>query len=316
MTPLVSPHGIKRGKDDWRRFKTHEDFVRDHREPFQRMQRYLERGYRNYQKLTSDQERELKQDAWKYWLANNAESRIALAALAVQHFGVLESQLPKSACINMVTLIPDRYAVALSDAPQFDPASLMAWTRQELRGFDFIAMVEPGFYGNVGRYMNGRPDHMVSWHVHALVWGADQGLLQYRMAHINGRYDALLPGVDVALALEDQRDTWQARLRYLLKGVLWEYRIWPIKKRRPDKDGREEVRPTGRFRQKDRPIRPGNAVRMVRVMEGRTLDKLMFGSPSAKALLACIKRDMARSIPKRHRSRAEQALVDRPAPPL
>ena len=280
------------------------------------MQIYLERGRRNSQTLTSDQKFELGRDAEKFWFANNAPSRIALAALAVRHFAVLESKLPKSACINMVTLIPNRYAVPLSEAAEFDPTSLMAWTRQELRGFDFIAMVEPGFYGNVGRYMKGRPDHMVSWHVHALVWGADQDLLQDRMACINRRHNALLPGVDVALALEDQRDTWEARLRYLLKGVLWEYRIWPMKEEGVDQDGRKEVRLTGRFRQRDRPIRPGNAVRMVRVMEGRTLDKLLFGSPSAKNLLSRIKRDMFKRIPQRLRTPAQQALVDAAAPPL
>ena len=82
--------------------------------------------------------------------------------------------------------------VAEDAAASFDPKRLQAWARQELRGLDFVGMVEPAFYTNVGDIMAG-VRRVVSWHVHVIGWGVAAPRLTEIMSGINDRYAAYYP---------------------------------------------------------------------------------------------------------------------------
>lgn len=58
---------------------------------------------------------------------------------------------------------------------------------------------------------------------------------------------------------------------------------------------------TGKFRQRKREIRPGNAVRMVKVMGSRTMPELAFGGGNGVALLERVEGAVRRMLEKEDR---------------
>src|SRR3954466_1674520 len=171
---------------------------------------------------------------------------------------------------SWVTLIPNQFVVPEDAAASFDPKRLQAWARQELRGLSFISMVEPALYTNVGDIMAG-VRRVVSWHVHAIAWGVIEARLAAIKDGINNRYEALLPGVDVAKFELVANDDVVGKALYMLKAPQSEYRVYPKRTEKIDRETGEITTPTtGRFKQRKRPLRPGDMVRMCKVLADKS----------------------------------------------
>ena len=168
---------------------------------------------------------ELDRNAAKYLYANNTDARIQFAQVVTDHIGELV-KADEDTVFSSITLTPNQFVLAEDAAASFDPKRLQAWARQELRGLDFVGMVEPAFYTNVGDIMAG-VRRVVSWHVHVIGWGVAAPRLTEIMSGINDRYDALLPGVNVAEFDLIAKEDVIGKALYALKAPQSEYRVYP-----------------------------------------------------------------------------------------
>jgi len=178
-----------------------------------------------------------------------------------------------------VTLAPKKFAMPIERAARFDHRELQRWTEKVLRGHSFFAVVEAAYYGN---HAIGGRSKTISWHTHALVWNSSTVRLQNIVNRVNKQYPAHLPGGLAADVRAGKLRGAAGSLCYMLKGCLFEYRMWK-------QDGGYISPHTGeifepRIRQKKRPIRPGDAVKIARVMGDRTIPELTFGMGSGHGL--------------------------------
>jgi hypothetical protein len=188
-----------------------------------------------------------------------------------------------------VTLAPRKFVVAEGAAASFDPKRIQAWTRQLLRGLNFVGMVEAALYTNFGHVSAGFW-RVVAWHVYLLAWGVSEAQLAPVMDNINRRYEALLPGVDPAFGVPVAKEEVVGKALYMLKAPQSEYRVYPKRATRIDRETGEITTPTtGRFKQKKQALRSGDMVRMCNVMADKHLHRLMFAGGGGAPLLNAVR---------------------------
>jgi hypothetical protein len=266
----------------WERFATHQKFVERHDQHLTRIREYLLRDRRNGQKLPRSLAAELDSGAAMFLYASNTWSRCNFEEVAVRRFCDVERQLDRAARVGVVALAPKQFTMSTLDAKQFDVDEIKSWTKRVMRGFNYFGCVEAGCYPE--RIFHYGKKGTVSWHVHFFVWGFDHAGLSDRLAKINREYECYFPNMTTAHFSPVVRERFAPRMRYFLKGSIVQYRE---SKRREEivnpKTG--EVLPSWFDQWKD-DIRPGNAVKMVHVMTGRTLDQLVFaGGKAGRAFL-------------------------------
>ena len=128
------------------------------------------------------------------------------------------------------------------------------------------------------------------------------------MADINERYDALLPGVDPAYGVLVAKQDVIGKALYMLKAPQSEHRVYPKRTEKIDPETGEITTPTtGRFKQRKRPLRPCDMVRMCNVLADKCLDRLLFAGGDGAKVVGDIRtealkplRDYERSRPIRH----------------
>jgi hypothetical protein len=244
---------------------------------------YLEKQRVDWQHLDAAACRELERYG-TYWdlqcdhlLANNVQSRIRLAEIAWRHIGLHPASVEGP--VFMVTLTPGQYALPEAEGPTFDVRKIKAWTRQVLAGFEFIGMVEAGFFPE----FPAKTKPTVSWHVHLLVWGATYQRLNQILREVRREYPSFVPGVPSAHTLRlTSVEQIQLRVLYMLKAPQKRYRVYFKDEEVLNEMTGEITRGKGKIT-KDW-LRTGERVRMCRVMAGRLLDDLLFGQGAGTQL--------------------------------
>lgn len=299
------------------RFRTLKAFEKAHTEARDAIKNYLHFPRKNRQTLKPYEIRELAPQAWRCWLANNATSRTAFMEIVERRFGeMVEGELPENAELAMVTLTPRQSAVSIGEAETHDTAALANWTRHTLNGFNFIGMVEAGLFGNFRMGVDGKPERVVHFHVHCIVWGFRRPNLTRLKHRINSEEEALYAGGKPMHIRHIKRRRWKQDLRYPFKGQLTDYRLSQVTvPELIERTGKVANTPIWSFCQYSYPMRPGEMVRMVRVMASRTLDNLILaGGPEGNALCTAIRREALLKVPPKHREEEDELFLDRTAP--
>ncbi|TIL33919.1 hypothetical protein [Mesorhizobium sp.] len=119
---------------------------------------------------------------------------------------------------------------------------------------------------------------------------------------VTKRYPSLLPGVPAGDARRFSASEILGRVWYSFKAPCSEHNVYRKKKQEIDwENGEISTAFTGKFRQRKREIRPGNAVRMVKVMGSRTMPELAFGGGNGVALLERVEGAVRRMLEKEDR---------------
>ncbi|TPJ77139.1 hypothetical protein [Mesorhizobium sp. B2-6-2] len=236
--------------------------------------------------------------------AINKRSRIAFAKSVYRTFKRIINNKGKKATYHFVTLAPARFAVPISQASAMDVARIIKWTRRHLGKCHFVACVEAAIYPNLAKAGIAR-EIVVSWHVHAIVWGVKREAVKERVDRVTKRCPSLLPGVPAGHVATFTADEILGRVWYALKAPCSEHNVYPMKTEDVNGEtGEIFTVATGRFRQKKREIRPGNAVRMVGIMGTRTIPDLAFGGVKGAAFLERAEKAARRTLEKQDREAA------------
>ncbi|MER9836128.1 hypothetical protein NKJ28_14255 [Mesorhizobium sp. M0145] len=209
--------------------------------------------------------------------AVNVRSRIQLAWAADREFAKLVSRR-RDEEFYFVTLSPKEFAIPIEMAPSFDHKSLRMWAKEQLRGLNYVGMIEAAYYSNYNP-IPGRRSAMVSWHVHAIVWGCSARRITAVVERVNAVCEPLIPCRAAAHARGMAGDTAAKRIFYMLKIAINNYRVYAKKGDVVDQlTGEVTVGNTGEMVTRKSRLRPGQAVKMAVVMGNRTLPVLMFSA--------------------------------------
>ncbi|MFL6464637.1 MAG: hypothetical protein ACJ73N_09550 [Bryobacteraceae bacterium] len=195
--------------------------------------------------------------------------------------------------------------------PDLDLESIKQRLRYGLRGQSYFGIVEPAYYTNLQVGVRFTEKQCVFWHVHALVWNVNERKLKARLRLLekSGRYVAIADGLKGAHVARIKQGTLPKVVGYMLKPPSAAYRV----SRRRDlelPDGSPVTNADGeilaRFRQGKSKLRPGERVRLFKVMAPLYLDGLVIsGGEGAKLLVrakyGALKRWRAKSLNKRQR---------------
>lgn len=228
-------------------------------------------------------------------MSNNARARIEFMGAALEQF---ERRHRKTTgrSFFFLTLAPKAFAVPLADASNFNHSRLQAWAAELLTGFDYIGIVEAAFYGNIGVNPEMR-GQTVSWHVHALVWNAEERNVQGLVDAVNRDNEPLLPGSHAATVKKRGATGAAGRLIYMLKGQRKEYRAYRLKEEKVDHETGEITTPAvGRWRQRKRTMRTGDLAKMSKVMAGRTIPILCFSGGAGRGFWMIARINARKSI--------------------
>lgn len=209
--------------------------------------------------------------------AINVRSRIQLAGAAGREFQKVILRGPDED-FHFVTLAPKQFAVPIAIAPTFDQKTLKVWAKAQLRGLNYVGMIEAAYYSNYNP-VPGRRSAMISWHVHAIVWGCSERRLVAMADRVNAVEEPLIPGRKAAHVRTMKSGTAAKRIFYMLKIAIDNYRVYPRKGEIVDcRTGEISIGNTGATIQKKDRLRPGEGVKMAIVMGNRTLPTLMFSA--------------------------------------
>jgi len=240
-----------------------------------RLRDYEANARRGYLPLNNYVERDLQDQNWMYLNAANATSRIAVARIAERRIEEALARLPPSMPIFWITLAPLKYAMAASEAKNFDVRRLQGWTRQVLGGLSFIGCVDVAYYPRYWGFFPGTK--AMSFHVHALAWGMDRHSLFALSEQLNAKYDCMIPGA-VAVHVQDVplRMALQ-KVPYMLKRPTKSYRI-RIGKRELTDSETGEITSERTYKQFKQKLRTREIVMSVNLLHNWFLEELFFGS--------------------------------------
>ena len=271
--------------------KTMPMFIAAHEQHEARLHNYQHIPRKRSELLSRSELDELAPAGATFLRSNNTAARISFAHIASEHLTRFFETLGGDVPWSFVTLAPKRFAIAESEAAKFDVGGLIAWTRDVLEGMHFVGMVEAALYTNVGAHVGGA-DRVVSFHTHALVWGASPADLAALVDSINNSEPALIPGIPPGHQRSLKAREVRGPMIYMLKGPLSDHRVYPLRAAVTDQiTGEITIETTGRFRQRKQALRPRDAVRMFRVMSDRYIDRLAFAGGDGKTLLGMFRKE-------------------------
>lgn len=213
--------------------------------------------------------------------ATSYRARIAFARAAEGLFREPFCENPGP--VAFLTLTDVRDARPLSQAAHFDVEDLKARVVRWLEPYPFLAVIEIAYYSN--RYLPGAREPTICWHAHALVWDLPKPEMRRRLAAVNASTRAFIETKKAAHGRYLNRDVAAENLFYMLKIPVSDYRAYPMRGERVDwETGEITTSETGRFAQRKRALRPGDAVRALGVLCEFELDDLTFASDWAETL--------------------------------
>lgn len=186
-----------------------------------------------------------------------------------------------------------RLLIELSDlrrksaAANFDVLVLQQLARQALGGLPFIGVVEAALFKRWSP--NGvAPVDWISWHCHLIVWGANQAEVSGLLSGFRDRHKSMQDS-PAAHVQEIAASEVERGLVYSLKAPQKAYHrnLFPRLWLSPTTG---EIRQAGYHTQKDW-LRTGDRVRLMDVMAGRTLDRLLFGCGTGTELVRAIRQE-------------------------
>ncbi|WP_432287675.1 hypothetical protein SLT36_11960 [Aminobacter sp. BA135] len=217
--------------------------------------------------------------------ASNSQARIEFLRATLKTFGASDA-VSAASKFFFLTLSPKEFAVPLEEAAGFDQETIKSWAGGLLGGFHYIGIVEAAYYSNYSS-VPGVPGATVSWHVHAVIWGCDESSLKAVVQAVNRDYDALLPGGKPADKRSLSAESVASKIVYMLKGQVREYRVYPAKREEMNEETGEFTTPlTGKWKQRKRPLRKGDAAKMLKVVGERTIPMLCFSGGEGAAIWA------------------------------
>lgn len=273
-----------------------DDFAAEHVTFRTRIINYLTRGTNRSRLVDPDLVGWLQDRAAVRLRANNVRARIVLAERLVD--AVTEAlEGSGSSTFSMFTAASTNFANSIDSPFPDSPEQVAEWAIHQLGRRHYIGMVEAAYYGNIPS-RTGYPRPWVSWHFHALVWGSGCEALHRLRDSINDEHAPLVPGHAPAHVGTYPAAQIQHRVRYILKAPMKEYRIYPLKGERVDEiTGEVTVGLAGRYGQRKRPLRPGDAVRVMRLVGDTPLSDLCFaggdGEAALKSALEVTRRSLA-----------------------
>ncbi|RWD01445.1 MAG: hypothetical protein EOS58_25575 [Mesorhizobium sp.] len=264
-------------------------FVSAHRKFDQKVKRYAhgKRG-REGQFALSEAVREDLQDRSSLSLkATNARARIEFCRAARRIMKRIVKPTPEWPAF-FLTLSPFEFVTSAAEAEAYDWSRLQKWAEKQLKGFCYFGIVDAAPYANThwGR------DKVVSWHIHAIVWGASRDEMQALKDSINRRYQALLPNREAAHFRV--RSSWKGlcqSLTYMLKAPLKTYRVRAIRT------------VAGAYLQLKDWHRAGEAAAVCRFMHGAEIDKLCIARRTGLKVLEAVIERAQRAIGRQDRKR-------------
>jgi hypothetical protein len=205
-----------------------------------------------------------------------------------------------------VTLLDTKCARSLSEAASHEDLELIKKRlRYGLRGLSYFAVIEPAYFTNLQAGVRFSGKKCVFWHAHALVWGIEQRKLRKHLRSLEqaGRYLAIARGLKGTKVKKVRQGTLPRLVGYLLKPPSKAYRV----RRQADLVGpngepltNQDGEVLARFVQKKCDLRPGEHIRLFKIMRPLYLDGLAFASGEgapflAKAKFAALRQFRARS---------------------
>jgi hypothetical protein len=240
-------------------------------------------------------------DGW-FLAANNPAARVHF----YRHWAYHGHQFAHGQENYLVTFTPERYVKPLLAAKSFNIKKLQAWVRNLLRGFDYIAIVEPAYYSNINLGLH--PPPIIAFHVHIIVRNPNTFRLRQIMDEVNRSHRSLVPGCPAADMRPIAPGDHHKVLKYVVKEPSGNYRAYPMRKEVMDRQtGEIESWMTGRFRQKSKPASPGVQLRTREVIKDWYMDKIILAGGAGCETLKAIRRELMRFMPRRiQRGRQKQ----------
>jgi hypothetical protein len=260
---------------------TMREFELQHAERDVQLKKYMttKRGREALDNATADT---LKDKAALSLKANATLARVefarALADMALKRAS--EMKFPA-----FLTLAPTQFSVPIADAPRFDVEKIIEWGKDKLKGCNHVTFVEAALYTNYQAPMDGSPG-AVHWHLHSVMWGDEYRAVGIVSDMTDEGQEGFIPGLRVAHQRELTTDNLPSRFLYMSKAPLSEYRVYARTKEMVD-PGTGEVftQPTGRYIQRKRALRPGDASLLCRIMGSRDLPSRTFAGGEGEKLL-------------------------------
>ena len=106
-------------------------------------------------------------------LAVNAHSRIKFGEALCEEIAdrfCLNEDWEHEEPVFFATLIP-KGGLRATDERCIDLGDMKCRLQADLRGLDYIGMLEPGYYASLPLADNGQGYQAISWHPHLLIWG-------------------------------------------------------------------------------------------------------------------------------------------------
>lgn len=270
---------------------TYQAFDAAHRKADTRLRNYIEQDRKGSVRLSADALTELDRSQAMYLPANNLNARLKFAQIMARHGDATVAGLPSDQPVFFFTLIVRAYTVREDRAAGFNIKRLKGLYHEILRGGSYVGMVEAALYTNLNA-AGASFKRAVSWHVHVIVWGISEAELAAICRVANARYRTIIDGIDAAHYRRLAREEVAGQALYMCKGQLSEYRVWPRKREKHDREtGEVTIEGTGRFSQAKREIRTGDIARMYNIFAGRYLDQLAFAGGAGVPVLHAIRRE-------------------------
>lgn len=254
---------------------------------FAMLAKYLGDAKSNYQTVSRELHRQITSNSpsssWHELHPCNAAARIHFARVLLR--AVIGGVRRNASPYFFVTLTPNLFALSEADAQNFDASELKAWIERHLPGVNFIGMIEPAYFPS-----SGLGPALISWHAHGIVWGISYSQLNNLFKAIRSRHRSITPGVHAATTERIGMDQIVEKVLYFAKPPRKKYSRFAHTIEVVDADGEIRRRPTGRYGQKKDTLRPGEAVRMCRVLERQTLDGLLVGLGEGRSIVTRVSR--------------------------
>jgi hypothetical protein len=237
----------------------------------------------------------LRADNAFYLPAVNAKARIKWGTLLIRElfefFEIPDTESDPEIPIFFVTLA-DKSLVTSAQPQNIDAELFKRKLGARLRGFNYIGMIEPGYYYNAFDTMGHPTPPLVSWHGHFLVWGIGRKRLSRIIKKLNCKLEAVMPDFAAAHWKQVERGKFGQKICYIAKSPFKEYSVG--KYIEPKENGEPG------YKHNRRDIRPGTRAKLFHLMQSIYLDQLTMAGGDTVEILNRIKTSGLQNYRRRH----------------